>query len=114
MAHDSSSQMVVQRLPDTATAAPGRRCELLADDRRRTTLAALATLGAPVEVDDIARAVAKREAEFDHRDRESLRQLVVSLHHRHLPKIDAAGLIDYDPDRNRVESCPLEAPSESR
>lgn len=68
--------------------------EILASERRRTVVSVLADREPPVGVDALARAVAERGG-----DPESVR---VSLYHIHLPKLDAVGLITFDPGRRTV------------
>jgi hypothetical protein len=62
--------------------------ELLADDDRRLIcLYLMRAAGAVVTLDEIADALA------DEGERE---RFAIDLHHRHLPKLAAAGLIEYD------------------
>lgn len=79
---------------------------LLAAERRRTTLDVVAESTAPVELEDLAATVAARETGRDVVDEEAVERVARSLHHSHLPKMDDLGVIDYDPDAARVESCP--------
>ena len=72
--------------------------------RRRTTLSMLAGRSTPVDGVTIARAVAARETgttpESVTPDRaEEVRTM---LYHVHLPKLDEAGLIEYDRDDDVV------------
>ncbi|MFB6143039.1 MAG: hypothetical protein ABEJ30_06820 [Halorientalis sp.] len=63
--------------------------DLLAHDRRRDVCLFLTrTDRSVVTVDELAAALAVDA------DRE---RLAVDLHHRHLPKLAAAGVVDYDP-----------------
>jgi len=77
---------------------------LMAVRRRRTTLEALAELSFPIDLDDIAAAVVKREMDRADGDETSVDQIAMKLHHIHLPKMDSLGVIDYDQDTNRVVS----------
>lgn len=74
---------------------------LMSVRRRRTVLAALAELGFPVVVDELAAAVVEREMEPGAPD-EPVDQIATELHHVHLPKMDSLGVIDYDHTANRV------------
>jgi len=74
--------------------------------RRRSTLAALAELSVPVDLDDLAAAIVKRELDRAAHDEATIDQIATELHHIHLPKMDRLGVIDYEPDTKRVVSCP--------
>lgn len=80
------------------------RHRLLSAERRRLVIDVLATRGTPGELADVARAVAVRENEGGAVDEATVESVAISLHHVHLPKMDAAGVIGYDAERNRVES----------
>jgi hypothetical protein len=69
--------------------------EILHDDRRREICRYLVT-DAPgvVTIDEITDELADDEQER--------RRLALNCHHRHLPKLDDAGLIEYDPRSNTV------------
>jgi len=68
---------------------------LLADDDRRDVCRFLVDDAANVVTTDV---IARRLTETE-RER---RRLAIDLHHRHLPKLDEAGLIEYDPRSNTV------------
>ncbi|WP_336000022.1 DUF7344 domain-containing protein [Halorientalis halophila] len=66
--------------------------ELLSDSRRRRVCLYLRRSGVEVtELSDLIDALASEDDAVD-RDR-----LAIDLHHRHLPKLDDAGIVDYDP-----------------
>lgn len=67
----------------------------LADERRRSVIDALETNG-EMDLDDLAREVSRRA------DDESTDDVLVDLHHLHVPKLADAGIVDYDPDEKRV------------
>jgi predicted transcriptional regulator len=77
-------------------------CELLAERRRRHVCALLGRR-APRTLDDLASAVAAREAgsegavTAEHRERVKL-----SLYHVHLPRLAEAGVVAFDRDAGRV------------
>ena len=77
------------------------QCRLLADERRRTIVAALAEQSSPVTLGELATTLGARETSRGNRD--SHRTLEVRLHHVHLPLMADVGVIDYDPGENRVE-----------
>jgi hypothetical protein len=64
------------------------------DDRRRVCLYLTREDPEAITVEEIVAAVAE-----DCPDAEQER-LAIDLHHRHLPKLSAAGIIDYDPRSN--------------
>ena len=76
---------------------------LLSAERRRAVFEALADSTAPVELADLAAAVAAREGDADPDD-ETVRSVSVSLHHVHLPMMAALDVVDYDPAATRVAS----------
>ena len=77
-------------------ASPSAVYEMLADERRRRTLAVLAGASLPMDVRTLARRVA---AEGDGRTAETTGEPVdrvhVSLYHVHLPKLADLGVVDY-------------------
>lgn len=70
------------------------RFDLLADDLRRELLRELVAAGpdARLRLEAVASAVGP----------EGDRAVALELHHVHLPKLDAVGAVEYDPDRNVV------------
>ncbi|WP_226022889.1 DUF7344 domain-containing protein [Halomicrobium salinisoli] len=63
----------------------------LADQRRRDALVVLESEG-ELSRDRLAEVLAARDPD----------ELALQLHHVHLPKLDDAGLVDYDPDAGTV------------
>ncbi|ELY58217.1 hypothetical protein C491_10489 [Natronococcus amylolyticus DSM 10524] len=82
------------------------RHELLAADRRRVALAILAEYTEPFGIDELAVAVANREAELetDDEERPSVERVALTLHHAHLPWLADAGVIEYEPESRRIDS----------
>lgn len=71
--------------------------DVLSERRRRRIIEEVLQRDDRAAVDDVVETVVEREMN-GHDDREDLRsQVTVSLHHVHLPKLNEAGLIDYDP-----------------
>lgn len=75
---------------------------LLSDERRRTTLAILETERTPIDLPDLAKAVATREVDTGSSESERVERVTTALHHNHLPKMDQLGVIDYDPSTKRI------------
>ena len=75
------------------------------DRHRRIVLAVLAGEQRGLTVNDLTKAIAKQNhhVRVTEMSAERLPELQLSLHHVHLPKIEAAGLIDYDQERGLVE-----------
>lgn len=95
--------------PDTDPPSRDTIFTLLQSRRRREVVAALSDASSPIALQELATAVSTRV----HGDGEragavrtdgsgSTDALVVALHHAHLPKLDAADVIDYDADRKAV------------
>jgi hypothetical protein len=85
-----------------------RAFELLAHSRRRELMRCL------VETPDRTWHVASLASDVVSRGRTwagspEVRDIVVSLHHVHLPKLDDAGLIAYDPRSRTVSNVDREA-----
>ena len=80
------------------------RHRLLASERRRLALAVLAERTPPVELDDLAVAVARLESDVDEPSEGTVARVSITLHHCHLPMLADRGVIDYDPASNRVEA----------
>lgn len=79
------------------------RYDLLADERRRLALAALAERSTPVDLEDLAEAVAGGETGGATPSADEVERAAISLHHVHLPRAAELGVIDYDADATRVE-----------
>ena len=81
--------------------------ECITSKRRQTILVALEESDGAMAREELAAAVARRETD-DEQERDSSRasdgasDVLASLHHTHLPKLDEAGLISYDIDEGRV------------
>lgn len=76
---------------------------LLSVDRRRLVLDILEGTATTVDLEELAAEVAAREHGSSAVDEATRERVVISLHHNHLPCIDDAGLIDYDPHTHTVE-----------
>ncbi|WP_394742282.1 DUF7344 domain-containing protein [Natronococcus roseus] len=74
-------------------------------DRRRVALEILAEYTEPFGLDELAVAIANREAELkaDGEERPSVEQVAVTLHHAHLPRLADAGVIEYEPESRRID-----------
>lgn len=83
--------------PADSTRAPGDEVfSVLADRQRRQILRYLHGSDPPEGIESIADAIEDRH------DAPPRRELRIALHHKHLPKLDAAGLVEYAAGDNRV------------
>ncbi|WP_135820038.1 DUF7344 domain-containing protein [Halostella litorea] len=70
-------------------------------DRRRA-LRELRERGRPLALGELAAAVAAHEAGTSAPSTDRVRRVEIALHHVHVPKLRAVGLVTYDADRNVV------------
>lgn len=79
--------------------------DLGGDQHRRIVLAVLAHEQRSLTMNDLTKAIAKHNHHAPVREvpKDDLSEVQISLHHVHLPKIEASGLVDYDQDRGVVE-----------
>lgn len=73
----------------------------LGDKRRRVILSALFMRGGPMDRTDLAAEVAARVRHDEDGDL-SVESTLLDLHHVHVPKLENAGLVGYDPDEETV------------
>ena len=87
----------------------------LASQRRLYALVALRRRGTPLSVSTLADEVAVRELEttYDQVPSSTLAEVYNSLYHVHLPKLQDAGVVDYDSETETVELIDDDAPVES-
>lgn len=78
------------------------RHRLLAARQRRLVVDVLADRAGPVDLEALASTVATLEADSATATSEATAQVEMHLHHAHLPMLDDAGVLDYDPEANRV------------
>lgn len=88
----------------TADATPDRCLEALADESRRHVLSSLCEADGPVSLTELAvdLADAERDPATVAADEDPVRRREIELYHRHVPKLDEAGLVDFDVDRRTV------------
>lgn len=75
--------------------------EALADGTRRRTIAVLAAAESSLSLFDLAMELARTDRPGAE-TRSEVRRLQVRLYHCHLPKLDAAGLVEFDHEDRRV------------
>lgn len=94
MSTDASSQELSQDLV----------FDILSNTRRRMVLYYLRRHGGPASVQEIAEEIAalENEVEPEALSRQQRKRVYVSLYQTHLPKLETAGVIEYDDDEGRV------------
>ena len=98
---------VIGTYTGTNAPSPSERHRILAAERRpRLALDYLADRTGPVDIEELAAAIAAREADENSPDDDTVRQVAISLHHVHLPKMAEIGVVDYEPASSVVESYP--------
>ncbi len=105
MSHNSINMMDENSNTDELTVSDLH--SLLAVDRRRIVLNILTEVTATVELKELAVEVAEREDQLDTADEDDLERVAIELYHNHLPRLDDAGLVDYDPDGHTVDPTKL-------
>ncbi|MFC6823527.1 DUF7344 domain-containing protein [Halopelagius fulvigenes] len=77
---------------------------LLANDQRRAIVEILAEENRSHQVRLLAgwTAAEERGVPLDALPEEAVERMEVKLHHVHLPKLDEAGIVEYDAEENRV------------
>ena len=97
---------VLERLPEEP---PPERIDdvlqLLADRRRRLTLAVLRRHGESLSLPDVADEVAvhERGRPLPEISPETVTEIYTSIYHDHLPRLVEAGLVSYDQERDLVK-----------
>lgn len=99
---------------DGSVASSRASTATLADDRRREILASIESDGGPITRETLARNVAARDADGEP-SQSRIENVLIQLHHRHLPKLADAGLLEYDRSDGRITyQGPSELPPASR
>lgn len=82
--------------------------DLLSNGRRRFVISRLRRAEGPVSVNDLSEAVAAWENDVPESELtdKQIKRVYVSLYQIHIPKLDEAGLVDYDKDSGLVELTP--------
>ena len=80
--------------------------ELCQEQHRRIILAVLATEKRPLTVNELTKAIVKHNHHTPviELSEDESRQIRTSLYHMHIPKLEELSLIEYDQERQLVES----------
>lgn len=79
--------------------------DILRNDRRRNVIKCLQDRGREVSLRDLAVHIAEIETNESPPPSNIRDSVYVSLHQTHLPKLDDAGIVDYDSDRKTISLC---------
>lgn len=90
--------------PETTGITEAERHWILSSERRRTLLEILGGRSAPVGLEVLAEAIGEEELGVDALEPETIERIAITLHHNHLPKLDDAGVVEYDTTSNHVSS----------
>ena len=100
-----SDAEVVPELPSTTSIPDDEHHRLFASDRRRRLLDILDTESTVVDLTTAAQALAEHEAVTPTVSVDAVEEIAISLHHTHLPRLADAGVIKYDPESHRIDTC---------
>ncbi|WP_436923693.1 DUF7344 domain-containing protein [Halosimplex amylolyticum] len=98
------SQITTELRPDFAATADLTESELfgvLSERRRRLLLDVLDERTTPLGLRELATGIVAREG-GDPDDIEAVRAVEIVLHHKHLPKLNALDVLDYDRDEKQI------------
>ncbi|SDY10199.1 DUF7344 domain-containing protein [Halobellus clavatus] len=79
--------------------------DILRNDRRRRVIECLQDHRREVMLRDLAEEIAESETGQTPAPRNIRDSVYISLHQSHLPKLDSAGVVDYDSDRKTIRLC---------
>lgn len=74
---------------------------LLSNRRRRLALQILREFTTPLTPRELAEQIGKRE--YEDLSDEERRSVYISLYHNHLPRLEEADVVVYDPDEEKVQ-----------
>lgn len=93
----------------TVELAESERYRLLADEQRQVVLAVLAERTAPLALPELVTEVKERETTGMGVESDAREKIRIALHHMHLPMMDDMGVVDYDPETQRIEPRELDS-----
>lgn len=99
MSQDTTGATVVEPIPSDGPESIDAIFGALADVNRRVAVEYLTAADRPVSRDELVQHVATTVNDGASSDGTQHDEVAVRLHHHHLPKLTAAGLVDYDEER---------------
>jgi predicted transcriptional regulator len=102
MSHSPSDQACGQA--GFATLPESVLHRLLTSDRRRVVLELLKEQPLPIDTEELAILVARRSTDVDGIESDVVDRIALTLHHEHLPTLADAGIVEYQPASNSIES----------
>jgi hypothetical protein len=93
--------------PGIADLTETERHRILADGRRRTLLDVLAAESTPMDLEDLATEVVRREVESERVDHSDVDRVATELYHNHIPKLEDRNVLEFDPEECRVVTDPI-------
>lgn len=87
--------------------------ELLTEPRRRHTLRALRDTDSPLALADVAAEISAHEqpTATETPDWDNIKRIYVALYHCHVPKLEDAGLVEFDMTRRTVALADSPSPT---
>ncbi|MFC6724306.1 ArsR family transcriptional regulator, partial [Halobium palmae] len=89
------------------TLSPDDAFDLLANGRRRRVVEHLCASEGPIALSEVAKRLAAAETETADAADGRYKSVYVSLQQTHLPKLEDAGVLEYDEDDREVAAGPL-------
>lgn len=96
-----STSLITKELTTQMQVPSGDLASALADDRRAHLLQILHQVDMPIGERELARMVAGSETDEDVSEKH-VRNVLISLYHFHLPKLEDLGLIEYEYSNGQV------------
>lgn len=97
--------MTSEMLESQKVGDPDALLSLLANEQRRTVLRSLARIDEEaLEVNTLVDHVSERVRNGTPSDEDHRRRIHIALHQIHLPKLQASGVITYDPETKRIRN----------
>ena len=95
------NKRAAEQLRDTELSASERH-RLLSSKRRRLVLDLLDDRSDSLTLQGLAEDVTRRESSGNPSDQAAAERVAIALHHDHLPKLAAAGVLDYDTQTREI------------
>lgn len=100
MSQDTRQGTVVEPIPSVDPESMDAVFQALADVSRRVAIEYLTASDRPVSRDELVQHVATAANDGTSPGGTQHDEIAVRFHHRHLPKLTEAGLVDYDRERD--------------